>query len=545
MRKFKKTLALILSVVMLLSIMAGCSKAKDEAAEAPADVADSGETAVADEGIHVTVGYQLAVQSMAPWIVTDLVYGAIAPMIYPTLGTVEEAGGPAENYIMKSIEKVGDLDYKIELWDNIYDSAGNHITASDVEFSYAGCQAQGDLAKAKYATKCEATGEFTLDFSISNNAPGTLQSALTVVYIVDKEAYEASEDGFASAPVGAGAYAVTEFVPGSHIVLERNPNFWCEDYSLLPKNIVPNADKITGRFITDATQLSIALEEGTIDFAASVTGIEAARFQNMEGYAVDTKPTNSCWTIFFNLLEGSVFADNLALRQAVCYAIDQDAVLAGGLNGHGSVVKALGSHNNSDYNPAWNDADYYNTNIEKAKELLAEAGYAPGELTLKLVGQWESSKAGCEVIQACLGQIGINVEIQCPDAALFSSYIEADSGAYDMIFMWYGASNGVAGLYNSALNLNTRTDDHLFNGLNDPKLQEMVEGVLSYESAPQAEVDAVHQYLTDQAYCYAIYLPNNYYAHVDTITDTVTWQVLSVAICACEFADNFVGCASK
>ena len=97
-------------------------------------------------------------------------------------------------------------------------------------------------------------------------------------------------------------------------------------------------------------------------------------YKRQEGYSVNKVLSSAPMILAFNMDEGQMFDGNLARRQAICYAINQEDIIAGGLRGNGEAIRDLGDKLCGDYNPDWNNEDYYDFDLNQAKAMLDEAG---------------------------------------------------------------------------------------------------------------------------------------------------------------------------
>ena len=208
--------------------------------------------------------------------------------------------------------------------------------------------------------------------------------------IVAPESAEANK----SAPVGTGPYRFSRWVQGDRVELVAN-----DDRAPL--------SQVTFKFIADASAQMAALLAGDIDafpnFGApeSLKQFEAdARFEvvigNTEGETILS--TNNTRTPF----------DDVRVRRAIAYAINRQEFIDGAYFGYG---KAIGSHF-APHHPAYVDlTGLYAHDVDRAKALLAEAGFPNGfKATLKLPPPTYARRGG-EVVAAQLARVGIEVEI--------------------------------------------------------------------------------------------------------------------------------------
>ena len=163
-----------------------------------------------------------------------------------------------------------------------------------------------------------------------------------------------------------GPYYVTEFTPGKQAVLTANPNYFMGE---------PKIKKIIVKVIPESSSRYAMLKDGTIDVAQEMSPNEIQSLRDVPG--VKTVETQGFWLTHLILNEKMVpqFANKL-VRQAVNYAIDRDKIVQDGLLG---MAKPMTAVYPNQYPGALDASAFpYTYNIEKAKQLMKEAGYEKG-----------------------------------------------------------------------------------------------------------------------------------------------------------------------
>jgi len=169
---------------------------------------------------------------------------------------------------------------------------------------------------------------------------------------------------FAREPSGTGPFKVTKVTPRISVEISRNDAYWNADR-------IPKLDKIVLFPMAEATTRLAALRSGQVDWIEvpppdSIPGLKSA------GFNVVTNIYPHIWPWEFDTTEGSPFAD-VRVRQAANYAVDREGLVAL-LNGTAAPAKGLFSPDHPLFGTPENDYTY---DPEKAKALLAEAGYGP------------------------------------------------------------------------------------------------------------------------------------------------------------------------
>lgn len=533
--KTKKFLALCLATCLMAGMVTACGA---QAADAPAPAAETAKTAETSEteaaladsagshGGEVHIAIPQIVESLDPFTVSAQGKNYIFSSLYQTLYTRSGFGGDLEPALAKSYEQIDEYTYHITLYDYIYDTAGNHITAEDVAWVYTYAKELGNVTRISYVDSCTAIDDYTVELVLNTTQAGGFETLISnSVYIVSKKAYEESADKMLTDPVGTTAYVVDNFVSGSSVTMKKADSFWQEDEALVPEVYRANADKLVFETITETSQASIALETGSVSVVADIDSKEVGRFMeggaSADGFKVHETLGTLNYIMLFNCADNSVFADQ-NLRQAVCYAIDTQALVDGGLEGRGTVMKSFGGSFFPDYGESWDSEDYYDYNPDKAKELLEKAGYGQNELTVRLMIQNTSVyQNAAQLMQAYLAQVGINVEILEYDNALFQTYKLAESGEYDMLIDCRGSADFITSTWCTVFDRRNYASGTTQNGVLDDELQSLLETASDVYGHSDESVDAFHQYLKEQAYGIGLFNINGYTVTVDSISEIV------------------------
>lgn len=237
--------------------------------------------------------------------------------------------------------------------------------------------------------------------------PSTLaQLAMFSMVLQDKSYYdEVGQEKYSQGPRGTGPYVFKEWKMGEYILLERNPNYRVEG--------LPKTDQIKFVAIPDDSTRSLQVESGQIDIAVDVPyNLMSELEKNPDLKVMGIPSTEISFFIFNNKFEPF---EDVRVRQAMRYGIDQQAIVDFVLKGFGepalSYAPPTGMYWNGDIKPAGYDP-------EKAKALLAEAGYPDGfDLELLIRSGNSTHEQNAVIIKEQLSKIGVNVEIVAMEAA--------------------------------------------------------------------------------------------------------------------------------
>lgn len=417
----KKFMAMTLGLVMALSLV-GCGGGSDSGSTT------TKETAAAESGESTEAGSNTVVVAMGAGFSTldpGYVYEKYPPLIvnacYETLFKFYDNEGAAEPCLVDTYEFSEDgLTLTVTLKDGITFASGNPMTSADVLFSINRCKnLQGNPSFiCDTIESMQAPDEKTVVFHLTQPDSAIL-SKLTYssTAILDSEVVKANggtdaEDAATAdtaqayldtTSAGSGMYVMTSYTPDEEVVLEKNANYWGEG---------TNVDKYIIKIQPDSNTQMMTLSTGDIDVAMNMTDDTIAELAGAENVEIINAATKTVGFVMMNMNEeyGGPVSDptvQKAIRKALDYAGIQTIVGEGTLTPY-SIIQSgfMGSKGER-------AADY--ADIEEAKKLLADAGYADGfdvDLTvcdLDMEGVALTDLA--QKVKDDLSQIGINVNI--------------------------------------------------------------------------------------------------------------------------------------
>ena len=202
---------------------------------------------------------------------------------------------------------------------------------------------------------------------------------------------------------------------------------------------MPYVKNLTFRIIPESSTRAIELENGSIDVAEYIASQDVERLDSNPNVGLARALTMNTQYLGINCSR-DVFKDNVALRQAIAYAINAEAVWQIACNGVHEVAKGFCTPSLWGFEP---DSGLIHYDLDKAKQLMAEAGYSDGGLTLDCVtGTMQQYMDSCEAIKNQLAQIGIDVQIRTMDSATMMALFASDNPDYDLYFQGSTASTG-------------------------------------------------------------------------------------------------------
>lgn len=287
---------------------------------------------------------------------------------------------------------------------------GDVMTADDVYFSLQrSLDSSYSSGISGAIERFEKVGDMAVKCVLKHPYSPILDVLTNMTYgIVSKRAVEEAEAkgiDFARNPCGTGAYLMKEWKSGDALYLER-----FEDYYRGPANI----KYLTYKLVPDAASGAIALEDGTLDAYYLIAPTDYEYLKGLDHISYVECPGVGLHHITFNVTDG-IFSDK-RIRQAVAYALNRDDIIIGGAEGYAQAGTCLVPTSVFGY---LEDFEWYKQDLEKAKSLLAEAGYPNGfDVVFSQQGIPTYMKPA-EVVQDQLRKIGINVTFDKMERAAY------------------------------------------------------------------------------------------------------------------------------
>ncbi len=401
-----------LSILVLLVLFA-CSQKENKK-----------ETVEKEEKKILTMAQKAEIKTLDPQKATDSVSRSIIKLINQTLVYIDNEGNIVPE-LAQEITKVSPKETLIKIKNDIKFSNGETLTIDDVLFSLERAKASPKMSQDLYMIESfEKVDDRTLKINTLYDAGNLLHKlASGGVAIINKKAFEEDENNI----VGTGMFKLKEWVAGEKLVLERNEFF---------KDSKSNIDTLVVKFVPEANSRMIMLETGEIDLARDLLPLDFQKISEDTKFTTVEVETPSNMFLGFDL-RNELLADK-RVRQAIAYAINNEDLVKTVFNGSASVAtspvpKITTGHNENSNN--------YPQNIEKAKQLLAEAGY-PNGFNIELFVSEDNQRIDMAVIiQDNLKKIGINAEIKTFQWAAYVSTIENPNIIKPLFIMSWNISN--------------------------------------------------------------------------------------------------------
>jgi peptide/nickel transport system substrate-binding protein len=304
----------------------------------------------------------------------------------------------AESWVVEG----GGLVYDFTLREGLTFHHGTPVTPEDVKFTLD-TAVQAGFAGFTQIEKVETQGRRNIRVTLKNPDPEFLP--YITVGIVPKNNPDREKNA-----VGTGPFIIRSYTPQQSLVLVKNPAYWQKG--------LPFLDKVTFVFTADSDALLLGLRGGSID-AASVTG---SIVRQLDPAAFDAVPGFSASVQLLALNNAVPPLDDIRVRQAINYGVDIQQIIDTAFYGEGEpsgspLIPGLTEY----YEKALKDPYPYDP--AKARNLLAEAGYGPGALTLEITvpSNYTMHVDTAQVMVNQLSVIGISAAIKLVDWATWLS----------------------------------------------------------------------------------------------------------------------------
>lgn len=380
---------------------------------------------------------------------------------------------------------------------------GEEMTSEDVKFTFERLS-DPDIGAATASiysiiTDISAPDTYTVVFTLEQQNPdflfqlGEYQSIIT---------WKGTKD-FNKEHIGTGKFMIDSYMPEDRITFKRNPNYWRTDDQ---GNQLPYLDGIDYLFLPEPSSQVEALRGGQVDYLIYVPTEYISSLEADNNIEVYQKPSNFHYAIRMRS-DREPFGD-VRVRQAFRAAVDRKEILEGSFEGLG--VTGRDTPIGPGYGDYYLDVPEPKRDIEKAKRLLAEAGYADG-LTVTLTTQQSSAMpAIATILKEQLADAGVTIDIQLVPSDVYygadSLWLKADFAMTD----W-----GSRATPQSYLDL-AYTCDAAWNESHfcDPELDELAaQAAVEQDTSKRAEIYAdIQRIFMDRGPLIVAYFTNNLFA---------------------------------
>lgn len=388
--KKMKVAAFMMAAAMMLSSVAGCGSNSGSTGSGEAKKKDT-----------LVVAKSEDITSLDPTLAMNQKSFTIFSQIYEGLVRYNDNTGEVEPCLATEWEQIDDTTWHFTLREGVKFHDGTDMKSDDVVFSFERLMASsGPSTYVNYIKSIEADGDYGVIIHLNEPYGQTVQALIfPCAVIVSKDAVEKEGENYAQNPVGTGAYMFVNRVAAESVTLKAFSDYWGD---------AAKTENLIFKVIPEASQRTVMLETGEVDIACDVSPNDGARIEDAADLSLVHKIGNKYYAIYWDTENASPIGDK-KVRQALNYAIDKKAIVDNVMCGYGQVGSLLLTPNVVGYNEKLDKGNLYDP--DKAKALLAEAGYANGIEFTAYVRSGQVYEEIATIIQDEFKAVGVTMKI--------------------------------------------------------------------------------------------------------------------------------------
>lgn len=444
-KNIRNALALCLAVLMMATMLAGCSGGASSSTPASASASAASGTS-SNDSTTLTLAINADILTTDPQALNNGTTTSVLYNVFSNLVKYDDAGEIVMD-LAESYELLEDqVTWEFKIREDAVFHDGTPVTAEDVAWSLTRVmtdESSSDYMNFSPLAEAVAVDDYTVHVVSKDPYPIMLQLLCKGGAAVLPKAYfeENGEEAWLANPIGSGPYQLTEYVKDDHVTLVPFADYYGEQN--------PDWEEVIFRVVPESSTRVGELIAGNVDAVNMVIPTEWERVNGNEGTAVVNGPSTRVYQLALKTDKGPT-AD-LRVRQAIDLAIDDQTIVDTILQGAGTPML---TRIPSGVNGCNEDlVGKYNYDPERAKELLAEAGYPDG-FSMKIeapTGRYTMDAEISQAIVAMLSQVGITVDLQLLESSAYSNVFSAHS-AEDGFMTCFGlgffdASYGMIGYF--------------------------------------------------------------------------------------------------
>lgn len=412
----RKLFSLLLAALLTMAVLGGCgsdgtgeSSGDNSSMESVKDSTEanseepSGNSAEANSGEpvyggSVVVGIQQDIDSLDPHKATaagtkEILFNIFEGLVKP------DKNGDLMNAIASDYTVSEDgLVYTFTLREGVKFHNGNAVTAEDVKYSLERASGLLDgtplISSLSVLTSVDIIDDKTVQVTV-----GSANTELIYSFVAAIIPAGSGEDA-SGTPIGTGPFSFVSYTPQVGIVVKKNADYWQEG--------LPYLDEVNFKIVNSPDTALMEIQGGSIDIYPYLTDSQANELKS--SFRILSAPSVNVQALFLNNAD-PVLGD-VRIRQAICYALDKDMLNDFVAGGNATLISSAMLPTLQTYYVDLNDTYGTGANIEKAKELMTEAGYPDGfDLEITVPSNYEFHMQTAEVVAEELKAAGINAVI--------------------------------------------------------------------------------------------------------------------------------------
>ena len=309
------------------------------------------------------------------------------------------------------------LTYTFYLREGVTFHTGEPMTAADVKYSYDyirdpenGSPGAGDF---NMITEIEVINDHTVEFMLSKpnaSLPMTLGNKYGAVVPQGTFDEEGARSAMNERSVGTGPFQIGAYETNSYLELTRFEDYWQDG--------LPYLDGITYLYMPNNAALLVALRNNRIDVAQLGRPQDAEQLEGLDNVNLQRWP--SLGQKALDLDSNYRALEELEVRQAIALAIDKQEIMDAAIGGYGTVIHSIVAGMQDGWGVSPEELPMIGRDLERARELLEEAGYADGvELELTTITGYDWMDPAAVTLREQLAEVGIDVQISRIDLGVW------------------------------------------------------------------------------------------------------------------------------
>ncbi len=436
-----KTAAILIAAIVVIAVIAGLTiftgptkptattpTTTQSPTTTPTVTSPPTQTGTTKDTVKVAIGVDL--DTVDPHDITTTMVFNVLRHCYETLVWVDEKGSV--------------IPWLVERWEVSADGkVYTFYVRKDVKF-HDGTELNADVVKANFdrwmdptvkvsqrgqlgpLSKVEVVDKYIVKVYLREPFAVFLKSLSTYLFITSSKVIETFGNKSITEVVGTGPYKFMVWEKGKRVVLERNDYYWGDK---------PILKRVEWVIVPEASTRLAALLAGDVDFAFNLPPTDLERVKGDPRFTAVLPVSNRI--IFVAMIPRGPLVDP-RVRQAMNYAVDVDAII-------NKILYGLAIRTNAPLPPhffGYHEMPPYTYDPEKAKKLLAEAGYPNGFKVVLMhpTGRYMQDKQVAEAVQAYLSKVGITVELRTMDWPSFVAELRKplEEKTYNMVLLGWG-----------------------------------------------------------------------------------------------------------
>ncbi len=339
--------------------------------------------------------------------------------------------------LASSWEMQDETTWKFYLRDDVFFHDGVQFTANDVKFTIERIQNPENNSSqiGNYSAISEVVIEDDFELIIKTAEPYPLLLVrLAALRVVPKHYIEeVGQETFASEPIGTGPYKFERWVKDEHVTLVANEDYWKGS---------PSVKKVIFKPVPESAARVMALQAGEADIIVNLPPHQVSEVENDASLSVGQ--TNSTRFIMLVFTTKNQLVSDVKVRQAINYAIDVDSIVNNIFSGRATPTAQPVANFDLGFD---SNLEPYGFNLERAQELLSDAGIAEG-IVINMgspSGRYPMDKEVAEAIAAQLGSVGFDVNLSFEEWGSYATNTLQGQQKHDVWLIGWGSSTFDAG----------------------------------------------------------------------------------------------------